>query len=97
MLSSSTCLGLPSYAIVGTLEDLYRLFQLPAIPSMRRLKYYACDGLNGRHGASASSNTYSLIVHLLYKKFDPLWFARARAKAEASPHFVYWEQKNLNH
>jgi hypothetical protein len=83
------CLGCPSYAIVGTLEDLYRLFSYQQF-LYAEVDYYLTDEWEAWR--KRQFNYIQLIDAFTLQKFDPALVARAKAKAEASPH-LFWAKK----
>lgn len=83
------CLGCPSYAIVGTLEDLYRLFSYQQF-LYAEVEYYLTDEWEAWR--KRQFNYIQLIDAFTLQKFDPALVARAKTKAEASPH-LFWAKK----
>lgn len=83
------CLGCPSYAIVGTLEDLYRLFSYQQFLSAE-VGYYLTDEWDAWR--KRQLGYIRLIDAFTLQKFDPALVSRAKAKAEASPH-LFWAKK----
>ncbi|MFA1025650.1 hypothetical protein ALP10_200194 [Pseudomonas syringae pv. helianthi] len=83
------CLGCPSYAIVGTLEDLYRLFSYQKF-LYTEVEYYLTD--EWEVWRKCQFNYIRLIDIFTLQNFDPALIARAKAKAEASPH-LFWAKK----
>ena len=83
------CLGCPSYAIVGTLEDLYRLFSYQQF-LYAEVEYFLTDEWEAWR--KRQLDYIRLINEFTMQKFDPALVARARAKAEKSPH-LFWAKK----
>lgn len=83
------CLGCPSYAIVGTLEDLYRLF------SYQQFLYAEAEYLFDDEWSEwrKHQNSYILLINeFTSRKFDTTLTAQARARAESAPH-PFWAKK----
>ncbi|HCL6312621.1 hypothetical protein RRL14_25160 (plasmid) [Citrobacter freundii] len=83
------CLGCPSYAIVGTLEDLYRLF------SYQQFLYAEVEYLLDDEWAEwrKHQNSYILLINeFTSRHFDTSLTAQARSKAELAPH-PFWAKK----
>ncbi|NAP19626.1 hypothetical protein B1F77_15595 [Pseudomonas syringae] len=83
------CLGCPSYAIVGTLEDLYRLFSYQQF-LYEEVEYFLTDEWEAWRGRQF--DYIRMIDEFTLKKFDPNLIAEARNKAELSPH-LFWAKK----
>jgi hypothetical protein len=83
------CLGCPSYAIVGTLEDLYRLFSYQQF-LYAELDYFLTDEWEAWR--KRQSNYIQLINDFTAKKFDEGLVKQAREKAELAPH-LFWAKK----
>ena len=83
------CLGCPSYAIVGTLEDLYRLFSYQQF-LYAEVEYFLTDEWGAWR--KRQIDYIRLIDEFTLQKFDPALVAQARAKAESSPH-LFWAKK----
>ncbi|WP_273662172.1 hypothetical protein O0081_09755 [Pseudomonas aeruginosa] len=82
------CLGCPSYAIVGTLEDLYRLFSYQQF-LYAEVEYFLTD----EWGAWRKRQfDYIRLIDDFTQKFDLALVSQARAQAESSPH-LFWAKK----
>lgn len=83
------CLGCPSYAIVGTLEDLHRLFSYQQF-LYAEIEYFLTD-----EWESWRKRQYSyirLIDDFTSQKFNGDLVSQARAKAKMAPH-LFWAKK----
>lgn len=83
------CLGCPSYAIVGTLEDLYRLFSYQQF-LYAEVEYFPTDEWEAWR--KRQLDYIRLIDEFTLKKFDSALVAQASAKAKLSPH-LFWAKK----
>ncbi|ETK17407.1 hypothetical protein H097_15546 [Pseudomonas sp. FH4] len=83
------CLGCPSYAIVGTLEDLYRLFSYQQFLHAE-VEYFLTDEWEAWR--KRQFDYINLINEFTSRKFDAALVKRAKAKAESSPH-LFWAKK----
>ncbi|TPG90009.1 hypothetical protein EAH72_30755 [Pseudomonas caspiana] len=83
------CLGCPSYAIVGTLEDLYRLFSYQQF-LYAEVEYFLTDEWDAWR--RRQFDYIRLIDEFTLQKFDPALVAQAKAKAKSSPH-LFWAKK----
>ncbi|MEY7874989.1 hypothetical protein [Enterobacter roggenkampii] len=83
------CLGCPSYAIVGTLEDLYRLFSYQQF-LYAEIEYLIDD--EWKEWRKHQSSYILLINEFTAQKFDATLINQARAKAELTPH-PFWAKK----
>ena len=83
------CLGCPSYAIVGTQEDLYRLFSYQQF-LYAEVEYFLTDEWEAWR--RRQFDYIKLINEFTSRKFDAALVKRAKAKAELSPH-LFWAKK----
>ncbi|MDE1533687.1 hypothetical protein P5706_33880 [Pseudomonas sp. ChxA] len=83
------CLGCPSYAIVGTVEDLYRLFSYQQF-LYAEIEYFITD--EWEEWRKRQLDYIRLINEFTSRKFDAVLVTEARAKAEYSPH-LFWAKK----
>ncbi|WP_260601018.1 hypothetical protein [Pseudomonas aeruginosa] len=83
------CLTCPSYAIVGTLEDLYRLFSYQQFLHAE-IEYFLTDEWEAWR--QRQSSIIALIDDFTSRKFSQALIGEARAKAEESPH-PFWSSK----
>ncbi|MFP8282065.1 hypothetical protein ACLHYC_01455 [Pseudomonas aeruginosa] len=83
------CLTCPSYAIVGTLEDLYRLFSYQQFLHAE-IGYFLTDEWEAWR--QRQSSIIALIDDFTARKFSQALIGEARAKAEVSPH-PFWSSK----
>ncbi|QCI15707.1 hypothetical protein E6B08_30615 (plasmid) [Pseudomonas putida] len=83
------CLGCPSYAIVGTQEDLYRLFSYQQF-LYAEVEYFLTDEWEAWR--RRQFDYIKLINEFTSRKFDAALVKRAKAKAESSPH-LFWAKK----
>lgn len=83
------CLSCPSYAIVGTLEDLYRLFSYQKF-LYAEIEYFLTDEWDAWR--KRQFNFIRLIDDFTSQKFDLELVSQAKAKAESSPH-LFWSKK----
>lgn len=83
------CLSCPSYAIVGTLEDLYRLFSYQQF-LYAEVEYFLTDEWNAWR--KRQFNFIKVIDDLTSKNFNHALVLQAKAKAKASPH-LFWNKK----
>lgn len=83
------CLGCPSYAIVGTLEDLYRLFSYQQF-LYAEVEYFLTEEWDAWR--KRQFDYIRLIDDFTLRKFDPSLVAQAKAKAHSSPH-LFWAKK----
>lgn len=80
------CLGCPSYAIVGTVKDLHRLFSYQGF-LRREIDYYASDEWvewRGHH-----QNLIALIDRFTTDNFESALVQEAKASARENPH-PFW-------
>lgn len=83
------CLSCPSYAIVGTVADLYRLF------SYQQFLYAEIEYFLTEEWAAWRKRQFDyiqLINDFTSRKFDAALIEQAKAKAEAAPH-LFWAKK----
>ena len=80
------CLGCPSYAIVGTVQDLYRLFSFQRFLMSQR-DYYPLEEWNGwqRHHQDLIAQIDSIATENFFSEM----VAQAKALAEKDPH-PFW-------
>jgi len=83
------CLGCPSYAIVGTVEDLYRLFSYQKF-LYAEIEYFLTDEWEAWR--KRQLDYINLINQFTSREFDAALVSRAKAKAELSPH-LFWAKK----
>lgn len=83
------CLGCPSYAIVGTLEDLYRLFSYQQF-LFAEVEYFLTDEWG--EWRKRQLEYICLINEFTSRKFDAELVNEAKAKAESAPH-LFWAKK----
>jgi hypothetical protein len=83
------CLGCPSYAIVGTIEDLYRLFSYQQF-LQAEIEYFLTDEWG--EWRERQRNYIKLIDDFTAKNFKPMLVDQAKAKALNSPH-PFWAIK----
>ncbi len=83
------CLGCPSYAIVGTLEDLYRLFSYQQFLHAE-IEYFLTDEWEAWR--KRQNNYIQLIDDFTSRKFDSALVNQAKAKAQTAPH-PFWATK----
>lgn len=83
------CLGCPSYAIVGTVEDLYRLFSYQQF-LYAEIEYFLTE--EWAAWRERQCNYIKLINDFTSRKFDAGLVKEAKAKAEESPH-LFWARK----
>lgn len=82
------CLGCPSYAIVGTLEDLYRLFSYQQF-LYTEVEYFLTDEWDAWRKRQFD---YIRLIDDFTRKFDLALVSQARAQAKSSPH-LFWAKK----
>lgn len=87
------CLGCPSYAIVGTLEDLYRLFSYQKF-LYAEVEYFLSDEWDTWRTRQFAY--IRIIDDFTSKKFDLALVLQAKAQAESTPH-LFWAKKNRIH
>lgn len=80
------CLGCPSYAIVGTVKDLHRLFSFQRF-LMSEGGYYATDEWS--EWRLHHQDLIARIDQIAYDNFIPEMVAQAKALAEKNPH-SFW-------
>ena len=80
------CLGCPSYAIVGTVKDLHRLFSFQRF-LMSEVGYYATDEWS--EWRLHHQDLIARIDQIAYDNFIPEMVAQAKALAEKNPH-SFW-------
>ena len=80
------CLGCPSYAIVGTVKDLHRLFSFQRF-LMSEVGYYATDEWSAWR--LHHQDLIARIDQIAYDNFIPEMVAQAKALAEKNPH-SFW-------
>ena len=80
------CLGCPSYAIVGTVNDLHRLFSFQRF-LMSEVGYYATDEWS--EWRLHHQDLIARIDQIAYDNFIPEMVAQAKALAEKNPH-SFW-------
>jgi len=80
------CLGCPSYAIVGTVKDLHRLFSFQRF-LMSEVGYYATDEWS--EWRLHHQDLIARIDQIAYDNFIPEMVAQAKAIAEKNPH-SFW-------
>ncbi|WP_201741026.1 hypothetical protein [Acidovorax sp. BoFeN1] len=80
------CLGCPSYAIVGTVKDLHRLFSFQRF-LMSEVGYYATDEWS--EWRLHHQDLIARIDQIAYDNFIPKMVAQAKALAEKNPH-SFW-------
>ncbi len=83
------CLGCPSYAIVGTLDDLHRLFSYQQFLHAE-IGYFLTDEWEAWR--SRQYNYIRLIDEYTHRKFDSELIGQAKAKALEEPH-PFWATK----
>lgn len=83
------CLSCPSYAIVGTLEDLYRLFSYQQFLHAE-IEYFLTDEWEAWR--KRQYDYIRLINDFTSHKFNAALVRQARAKAESTPH-LFWAKK----
>lgn len=83
------CLSCPSYAIVGTLDDLYRLFSYQQF-LYAETEYFLTDEWDAWR--QRQFNFIRLIDDFTSRKFDLALVLQAKTKAESSPH-LFWNKK----
>jgi hypothetical protein len=83
------CLGCPSYAIVGSLEDLHRLFSYQQFLHAE-IAYFLTDEWEAWRARQLQY--IKLIDDFTSRKFDRALVGRARIKAESDPH-PFWAKK----
>lgn len=83
------CLSCPSYAIVGTLDDLYRLFSYQQF-LYAEVEYFLTDEWNAWR--KRQFNFIQVIDDFTSRKFDHALVSQAKAKAKSSPH-LFWSKK----
>lgn len=83
------CLGCPSYAIVGTLEDLYRLFSYQKF-LYAEVEYFLSDEWDTWRTRQFAY--IRIIDDFTSKKFDLALVLQAKAQAESTPH-LFWAKK----
>jgi len=83
------CLGCPSYAIVGTVEDLYRLFSYQQF-LYAEIEYFLTDEWD--EWRKRQLDYIRLINEFTSRKFDVALVNEAKAKAESAPH-LFWAKK----
>lgn len=83
------CLGCPSYAIVGTLDDLYRLFSYQYFLQVE-LDYFLADEWEGWRKRQRAF--IKLVDEFISRKFDSALVGQAKTKAQVSPH-PFWATK----
>lgn len=83
------CLTCPSYAIVGTIEDLYRLFSYQQFLYAEIEYLFDDEWMEWRK----HQNNYILLINeFTSKKFGSTLINQAKAKAELNPH-PFWAKK----
>ena len=80
------CLGCPSYAIVGTVKDLHRLFSFQRF-LMSEVGYYATDEWS--EWRLHHQDLIARIDQIAYDNLIPEMVAQAKALAEKNPH-SFW-------
>ena len=80
------CRGCPSYAIVGTVKDLHRLFSFQRF-LMSEVGYYATDEWS--EWRLHHQDLIARIDQIAYDNFIPEMVAQAKALAEKNPH-SFW-------
>ncbi len=80
------CLGCPSYAIVGTVKDLHRLFSFQRF-LMSEVGYYATDEWS--EWRLHHQDLIARIDQIAYDNFIPEMVEQAKALAEKNPH-PFW-------
>lgn len=83
------CLGCPSYAIVGTLEDLHRLFSYQQF-LYAELDYVLTDEWNAWRNRQLAY--IQLINEFTLRNFDAALIKQAKDKVESAPH-PFWANK----
>ena len=83
------CLGCPSYAIVGTVEDLYRLFSYQQF-LYAEIEYFLTDEWG--KWRERQFNYIRLIDDFTSKKFNSTLVSQAKNEAECAPH-PFWAKK----
>ncbi|QHB28160.1 glyoxylate carboligase [Pseudomonas monteilii] len=83
------CLGCPSYAIVGALDDLYRLFSYQYFLQVE-LDYFIAEEWEGWRKRQRAY--IELVDEFTSRKFDSALVGQAKAKAQVSPH-PFWATK----
>jgi len=83
------CLGCPSYAIVGTVEDLYRLFSYQQF-LYAEVEYFLTDEWGKWRERQFSY--IRLIDEFTSKKFNVALVSQAKTEAERAPH-PFWAKK----
>lgn len=83
------CLGCPSYAIVGTVEDLYRLFSYQQF-LYAEIEYFLTDEWD--EWRKRQLDYIRLINEFTSRKFDVALVNEAKAKAESAPH-LFWAKR----
>ncbi|SDY44966.1 hypothetical protein SAMN05444506_103131 [Pseudomonas syringae] len=83
------CLACPSFAIVGALEDLFRLFSYQQFLHAE-VEYFLTDEWEGWR--RRQFDYIRLIDEFTLQKFDPALVVQAKAKAISSPH-LFWSRK----
>ncbi|MGP3004599.1 hypothetical protein [Serratia bockelmannii] len=83
------CLSCPSYAIIGTLDDLYRLFSYQQF-LYAEVEYFMNDEWDAWR--KRQFEFIRIIDDFTSRKFDLALVSQAKAKAESSPH-LFWSKK----
>ncbi|MGY2257699.1 hypothetical protein [Pseudomonas sp. SDO55104_S430] len=83
------CLGCPSYAIVGAVEDLFRLFSYQQF-LYAEIEYFLTDEWD--EWRKRQLDYIRLINEFTSQKFDAALVNEAKAKAESAPH-LFWAKK----
>ncbi len=83
------CLSCPSYAIVGTLDDLYRLFSYQQF-LYAEVEYFLTDEWSAWR--KRQFNFIQMIDDFTSQKFNHALISQAKAKAKSSPH-LFWSKK----
>ncbi|EAB3138051.1 hypothetical protein CG959_15290 [Salmonella enterica subsp. enterica serovar Newport] len=83
------CLSCPSYAIVGTLDDLYRLFSYQQF-LYAEVEYFLTDEWDAWR--KRQFNFIRMIDDFTSRTFDLALVSQAKEKAKSSPH-LFWSKK----
>nr|WP_159465546.1 hypothetical protein [Scandinavium goeteborgense] len=83
------CLSCPCYAIIGTLDDLYRLFSYQKF-LYTEIEYFLTDEWDAWR--KRQLNYIRLIDDFTSQKFNHVLVSQAKVKAELSPH-LFWSNK----
>lgn len=85
----SHCLGCPNYAIVGTVEDLYRLFSYQLFLRIEAEHYPTEEWAGWR---DRNKHLIDLIDKFTSENFNAELISQAKTKAQTSPH-PFWARK----